>query len=597
MRFQTQDIKELARISNDGFVTATSPNGIGGVSQFIYFIPRDGAAMDAASKIFEKYAIPMAPHMSSLNNRACPILRIPFTTETKRRYPELGMLTAAVNNLIQNPDLMYEPNASRTGQLHSLKSIANVDFKWTPEPRNPLGVSAYTFTTRNMNLADDIAAKLRKHGAAVVMYPDATGNYTVAVCADQYVSARARVKSHKLRGDKSYDYLVTEPIGTLNGHNVYLEILPTLNGGGASVVDISSRSVVVVNINGTRLPFYASSGLDGKESMGIASGKWYPVMGINYWFNKIGDMKTNPYRELDEIVAMLERKFPGAEMKQKGLMGQLPKCDEAAASPIINHSFPEGVEQNGQRNSLTYYKNENLYLPKVINAWQSAPESFLDVHGGPLLQMTDARLHDLQKLLNVIIVNMGDYVKFLPTKICPETELGRHLAQYNIHIDKDFKAPVTDVLGIRGAEPKQYAPQPITPTRDDIVTLARMMAKMYTAQSGTPKNDTFDFVYYSVTNPNQIDVALATFNKYNLDAEQHMSSLDPNAPIIRIPIYSDWQTRTPFLNDMMRDIKTEKAKMSNRQQQFTAGRRNAESRGGSFAKFIKKVFGNGGNNM
>ena len=61
--------------------------------------------------------------------------------------------------------------------------------------------------------------------------------------------------------------------------------------GKAKMIDIASRKIVLVNVNGTAIPFYCSTGKGGKAN--VASGKWYPFFGIgdaylsnNGWMNK-----------------------------------------------------------------------------------------------------------------------------------------------------------------------------------------------------------------------------------------------------------------------------------------------------------------------
>lgn len=52
------------------------------------------------------------------------------------------------------------------------------------------------------------------------------------------------------------------------------------------IVNYSDRAVVVLVVNGHRIPFYLSSGQNPKP--GVASGAWYPIFGIgpDGWINK-----------------------------------------------------------------------------------------------------------------------------------------------------------------------------------------------------------------------------------------------------------------------------------------------------------------------
>ena len=78
------------------------------------------------------------------------------------------------------------------------------------------------------------------------------------------------------------------------------------------------RAFVVREINGVRVPFYLSSGLAGKEAMGVAAGKWYPIFGVKgmpgevQWINKgrsedIKNYYNSP--ELKRVAEDLDRKL------------------------------------------------------------------------------------------------------------------------------------------------------------------------------------------------------------------------------------------------------------------------------------------------
>jgi hypothetical protein len=52
------------------------------------------------------------------------------------------------------------------------------------------------------------------------------------------------------------------------------------------IVNSDDRALVVLIVNGHRIPFYLSSGQNAKA--GVSSGQWYPIFGIgsNGWINK-----------------------------------------------------------------------------------------------------------------------------------------------------------------------------------------------------------------------------------------------------------------------------------------------------------------------
>lgn len=71
-------------------------------------------------------------------------------------------------------------------------------------------------------------------------------------------------------------------ITTINGKGVFLETLES----GQVVGNVSGRPVVVVNYDGHRIPFYASSGSAGK--LDVPTGEWEVFFGFGTdgWFNK-----------------------------------------------------------------------------------------------------------------------------------------------------------------------------------------------------------------------------------------------------------------------------------------------------------------------
>lgn len=78
MELSSKDIIKLADMMLH-INRAQSPNRTGGTSDFIYYFPKDKKSADKAFLIFKKYNLPADMHMSSLNNRAFPIIRFPLT--------------------------------------------------------------------------------------------------------------------------------------------------------------------------------------------------------------------------------------------------------------------------------------------------------------------------------------------------------------------------------------------------------------------------------------------------------------------------------------------------------------------------------------
>jgi hypothetical protein len=73
------------------------------------------------------------------------------------------------------------------------------------------------------------------------------------------------------------------------------------------VAEFSDRPMVLVNVNGVRIPFYISTGMGGKKEVPV--GEWYPIFGIkDGWFNKGDQDEINDYYgspELKEVAQWL----------------------------------------------------------------------------------------------------------------------------------------------------------------------------------------------------------------------------------------------------------------------------------------------------
>jgi len=65
--------------------------------------------------------------------------------------------------------------------------------------------------------------------------------------------------------------------------------------GASTLVNYAGRMMTVRDVNGTKVPFYLSSGLAGKKN--VASGKWYPFFGVGKdgWINKTSEADMNSY--------------------------------------------------------------------------------------------------------------------------------------------------------------------------------------------------------------------------------------------------------------------------------------------------------------
>ncbi len=178
-------------------------------------------------------------------------------------------------------------------------------------------------------------------------------------------------------GNKVYRHVKTKPVNslrgraitTINGKQVFLEQLD--NGG--FIGNVSGRPVVVVNYNGHKIPFYASSGSAGK--LDVPTGKWEVFFGFgqNGWFNKTNiDSIVNHYnspelkqianalddiigdqRNVEDVFATISRKFYNGK-------GTVARYDGPAASTqYINQMLdftPDNYNSTRLRNNIEKVK-------------------------------------------------------------------------------------------------------------------------------------------------------------------------------------------------------------------------------------------------
>ena len=116
--------------------------------------------------------------------------------------------------------------------------------------------------------------------------------------------------------------------------------IPTQKGDSlVKIGEAGGRDMVVLNINGHRIPFYRSTGLGGK--IDVESGKWYPFLGMaerGAWLNKTSGSDIASYYEspqLREIANALDKKYPVTNDRKN-----VPPLDRNAVTAEINSTLP-----------------------------------------------------------------------------------------------------------------------------------------------------------------------------------------------------------------------------------------------------------------
>ena len=170
--------------------------------------------------------------------------------------------------------------------------------------------------------------------------------------------------------------VLSEPITKVHGYDVFLENIPGAGANG-KIGQISGRPIVVVNVNGKKIPFYISTGSagNGVNKLTVPSGKWEAIFGIekrtdgagNFvgsgWFNK-GTLSQieNHYgsKELRQIAEALDEKIGDVRDTKlvntsdiraaNGGIGDtaistlLPDIENSAALDLINESMTNGAQ-------------------------------------------------------------------------------------------------------------------------------------------------------------------------------------------------------------------------------------------------------------
>ncbi len=119
------------------------------------------------------------------------------------------------------------------------------------------------------------------------------------------------------------------------------------DGVASNVVDYAERKMVLLDINGVKVPFYRSTGLGGKED--VEAGKWYPFFGVGKidgrlgWVTKTGgkgtknrpDLNMNDYYgspTLKRYAQMLDSVYDADTLKQMNLK------THAVGKPVLDAS-------------------------------------------------------------------------------------------------------------------------------------------------------------------------------------------------------------------------------------------------------------------
>ncbi len=140
-----------------------------------------------------------------------------------------------------------------------------------------------TFAQKTADTATKVVPKMGNAAA--------TAAPKVAILADQ-IAARASQAGVKL-----------EPMAT----KIWDKSKNTFVERAVPVVNYDGRAIVIVPVDGVRVPFYLSTGDAGKK--GVAAGRWYPIFGIgpDGWINKGTENGISKYYGMPSLKRTAER--------------------------------------------------------------------------------------------------------------------------------------------------------------------------------------------------------------------------------------------------------------------------------------------------
>ena len=171
----------------------------------------------------------------------------------------------------------------------------------------------------------------------------------------------------------------------------------------------AGRPIVMIGINGVKVPFYMSTGAGGKKN--VDAGKWYPIFGIspvNGWFNKglteqaISEYHNSP--ELRAVAEWLNGQFPDA-LKRKDLVevdsegqGNLEYLFEQ-----VNESMPGTVTGYGGGQEQ-HQKN----IDSVVKQIKTITESSVEVEAKDMYANMDEALRGFDPAFDLFAKSLED---------------------------------------------------------------------------------------------------------------------------------------------------------------------------------------------
>jgi hypothetical protein len=125
-----------------------------------------------------------------------------------------------------------------------------------------------------------------------------------AIAGAERAAVKAAPQAERLISDQLADRAIA---AGLKLEPISAKVMPTPGGlfkdQVVRIVNYQDRAIVVVRVNGVRVPFYCSSGNAAKE--GVTPGRWYPIFGIgpDGWINKGTERGISQYYGMPNLRA------------------------------------------------------------------------------------------------------------------------------------------------------------------------------------------------------------------------------------------------------------------------------------------------------
>ena len=151
--------------------------------------------------------------------------------------------------------------------------------------------------------------------------------------------------------------------------------------GYSKIINQGGRHTVLVNLRGTKVPFYISTGMGGKET--VEEGKWFPYFGrgSDGWLNKADEQSINAHygsKHLKSVADWLNTHLGDTRGPDRGLL----TTDDGSGVPYAGYKGPHTAALNADLNPV---KHDSEAEPLIKNI----KDTLYKIHNEPKLPTTE----------------------------------------------------------------------------------------------------------------------------------------------------------------------------------------------------------------